>query len=202
MSDQAQIPPSSKSGGSCLDHGAFALAWLDHDHVPRCVVADDLALLWANIAARAALAKRRDLEIREGALVTTRPQHQSELAAFVQSSGAGISTLCLPRSAGEGHLLLRAQRLSWEEQAVFGVSFFGTGEDYVHRYADLDVAFGLTPAETRVLLSLLDGLDVDHLARLHQVSVETARSHVRKIYQKTGVKSRQALFRVARPFSV
>jgi len=170
--------------------------------MPRCVVADDLAVLWANIAARSALAKRRDLEVRDGALCATRPQHQSELLAFVRSSGAGISTLCLPRSGGEGHLLLRAQRLSWSEEPAYGVSFFGTGEDYVHRYADLDVAFGLTQAENKVLLSLLDGHDAEQLARLLDVSVETVRSHIRKIYQKIGVRSREALFRVAMPFSL
>lgn len=195
-------PPSPGSADLPVDHGSLALAWLDHDHMPRCVVADDLVLLWANIAARSALAKRRDLELREGALCTTRPQHQAELEAFVQSSGAGLSTLCLPRSGWKGHVLLRAQRLRWDERAAYGVSFVGTGEDYVHRYADLDVAFGLTPAENKVLLSLLDGHDVEQLALRLQVSVETVRSHVRKIYQKIGVKNREALFRVARPFSI
>lgn len=185
-----------------IDHGSLALAWLDHDYTPRCVLAGDLTLLWANIAARSALAKRRDIEIRDGALFTTRPQHQSELLAFIHSSGAGISTLCLPRSSGKGHLLLRGQRLSWADSPAFGVSFFGTGEDYVHRYADLDVAFGLTQAENKVLLGLLDGHDVEQLTRLLGVSVETVRSHIRKIYQKIGVNSREALFRVARPFSI
>jgi DNA-binding CsgD family transcriptional regulator len=198
----ARPSQSRNAGESPVDHGALALAWLDHDYTPRCVLADDLSVLWANIAARSALARRRDLEVRDGALYATKPQHQGELLAFLRSSGAGISTLCLPRSSGKGHLLLRAQRLSWSEEPAYGVSFFGTGEDYVHRYADLDVAFGLTQAENKVLLRLLDGHDVEQLAQLLEVSVETVRSHVRKIYQKIGVRSREALFRAARPFSV
>lgn len=193
--------PETKAADS-TEHGSLALAWLDHDYTPRCVLADDLTLLWANIAARSTLAKRRDIEIRDGALFTTKPQHQSELLAFIHCSGAGVSTLCFPRSSGKGHLLLRAQRLRWTDTPAYGVSFFGTGEDFAHRYADLDVAFRLTQAENKVLLSLLDGHDVDQLTRLLDVSVDTVRSHVRKIYQKIGVNSREALFRIARPFSV
>jgi DNA-binding CsgD family transcriptional regulator len=198
----ARHAPSREAGESAADHGPLALAWLDHDYMPRCVLADDLTVLWANIAGRSALAKRRDLEVRDGALYATKAQHQGELLAFVRSSGAGISTLCLPRFGGNGHLLLRAQRLSWSEEPAYGVSFFGTGDDYVHTYADLDVAFGLTHAENKVLLRLLDGHDAEQLARLLDVSVETVRSHIRKIYQKIGVRSREALFRVAMPFSL
>jgi DNA-binding CsgD family transcriptional regulator len=144
----------------------------------------------------------RDLEVREGALFATDPHHQDDLLNFIRSSGAGISTLCLPRSGGSGHLLLRAQRLTWSEESAYGVTFSGTGADYVHRYADLDAAFSLTQAENNVLLHLLDGYDVKQLAGRLEVSVETVRSHIRKIYQKTGVNGREALFRLVRPFSV
>jgi len=183
-------------------HAILALTWLDHDLLPRCVVADDMSLLWANLAGRAALARRRDLEVRAEIVSATNQAYQQALHSFVLGSGAGVATYCLPRVDGDGHLLIRAQRLDWTDTPAFGILFSGTGSDHVQRYANLDVAFGLTHAEHRVLLELLDGQDVDRLARKHQVSVETTRSHIRKIYQKLGVNTREAMFRKARAFGI
>ena len=68
------------------------------------------------------------------------------------------------------------------------------------RYADLDMVFGLTRTEHRVLLDLLDGRDAVGLSELRGTSVETARTHIRRIYEKMAVGSREELCRRAAPF--
>src|SRR3546814_2054820 len=46
--------------------GVWALSWLDCDRVPRIMLSSNLMILWANAAARSALARRRDIENRSG----------------------------------------------------------------------------------------------------------------------------------------
>jgi DNA-binding CsgD family transcriptional regulator len=180
----------------------LALAWIDHDVRARLIVDHRLLILWANATARASLARRQDLETRGGVLSTTQPAGQFALLDFIVDSGAGVSSIALPRPSGDGHLLVRAQRVCWEGYGRFGISFVGTGNDFTARYGSLDEAFRLTPSEHEVLLALLDGHDVDKVAENRRVSVETIRSQVRQIYAKLEVKTREGLFRRALPFLI
>ncbi len=177
-----------------------ALSWIDHDISPRLIVNDELGILWANTAARSALAQRKDLLTRAGVLSTRHASRQVELSDFILRSGVGISCWTCPRDDGDGHLLVRAQRISWEDEGLFGVSFVGSGGDFVPRYANLDNAFGLTPSEHEVLVKLLDGYDPDMIALARGVSLDTVRSQVRQIYAKLEVKTREGLFRRTLPF--
>jgi LuxR family maltose regulon positive regulatory protein len=63
-------------------------------------------------------------------------------------------------------------------------------------------AFGLTSAELRVLKSLSAGETAQETAGDLKVSVDTVRTHIRRVYQKVGVNSREALFTRVRPFMV
>src|SRR3546814_4435442 len=84
--------------------------------------------------------------------------------------------------------------------AVFGVTFFGSGSEFRTQYEELDRIFGVTKAEQHVLADLLGGHDADHISKMRQISVETVRSHIRAIYSKVGVRSREALFHKLQPF--
>jgi DNA-binding CsgD family transcriptional regulator len=195
------IPLSLQSDSHQLDQVAeLALSWIEYDVRPRVILDSSLFIIWANAAARAALARQRDIENRGGLFATCNSHHQAELGNFITSSGASLSSWHMPRSKGDGHLLIRAQRIAWAGEGIFGVTFHGSGSDYSERYANLDSVFGLTKSEHKVLTDLLDGHEVERLAKLHGVSVETTRSHVRSIYSKLGVSSREALFHKVRPF--
>jgi DNA-binding CsgD family transcriptional regulator len=195
--DTFEAPPAGENLASTL-----ALTWIEHDLMPRVIVADDLAILWGNIAARSLLARKRDIEARLGVLATVDRPKQAALAAFVTLSEVAISSWALRRADGDGHLLFRAQRIDWHGGGMFGVSFFGSGAEFQVRYADLDIIFGLTRAEHRVLLDMLEGLDAEHLAEIHAVSIETTRTHIRNIYAKLQVRSREALFYRLRPYRI
>jgi len=79
------------------------------------------------------------------------------------------------------------------------VTFFGSGSDFQSTYADLDRVFQLTKAQLGTL-DLLGGHDADTVARLRNISVETVRTHIRVIYSKIGVSSREALFHTLQPY--
>jgi DNA-binding CsgD family transcriptional regulator len=170
--------------------------------MPRVIVGDDLAILWSNVAARSLLAHKRDLEERNGILATTDRSKQAALGGFVTLSEVAVSTWAFARADGDGHLLFRAQRIDWRGGGMFGVGFFGSGSDFQVRYADLDTIFGLTKAEHRVLLDMLEGFEADRLSEIHAVSIETTRTHIRNIYAKLQVRSREALFHRLLPYRV
>lgn len=180
----------------------LALYWIDRDLMPRVIVADDLAILWSNVAGRALLAQKRDLEERNGILATVDRSRQPALAQFITRSEVAVSSWAFKRSDGDGHLLFRAQRIDWGGGGMFGICFFGSGSEFHVRYADLDTVFGLTPAEHRVLLDMLEGFEADRLSEIHAVSIETTRTHIRNIYAKLQVRSREGLFHRLRPYRI
>ena len=191
------------AGADGFDPAAeLALAWIEHDLMPRAIVTDDLAILWTNVAARSFLAARRDLEERGGLMCTVDRSKQAALVKFVISSEVAISSWALKRSDGDGHLLFRAQRIDWRGGGMFGVGFFGSGSEFHVRFADVDTVFGLTPAENRVLLDMLEGFDAQRLSEIHAVSIETTRTHIRNIYAKLQVRSREGLFHRLRPYRI
>lgn len=181
---------------------ALALNWIEHDLMPRVIVAEDLAILWSNIAGRSLLAQKRDLEERNGILSTVDRSKQPALTGFVTACEVAVSSWALKRSDGDGHLLFRAQRIDWRGGGMFGVGFFGSGSEFQVRYVDLDAIFGLTRAEHRVLLDMLEGFEADRLAEIHAVSIETTRTHIRNIYAKLQVRSREGLFHRLRPYRI
>jgi len=66
--------------------------------------------------------------------------------------------------------------------------------------ADLEPVFGVTPAEQRILLLMLQGQSVKEIAGDLHKSVLTVRTHVKRLYAKLGVQSREQLFARIGPF--
>src|SRR5215471_10577897 len=56
--------------------------------------------------------------------------------------------------------------------------------------------FGLTPAEIRLCIALSKGKSVEEYAREAGISSNTARTHVKRIYSKTGVRRQSELVRL------
>jgi DNA-binding CsgD family transcriptional regulator len=100
-------------------------------------------------------------------------------------------------------LLFRALEVHRDsERRYLGIVFYRSGSEFKARYADLEKVFQLTAAEHRVLLKLLDGQTADEIAELLRVSIETTRSHIRQIYLKLSVTSREGMFSRLRPYRI
>lgn len=63
--------------------------------------------------------------------------------------------------------------------------------------AGLQHTYGWTPSETKVAMALVEGLKVADIARRHGTTVNTVRSQVRLLLQKTGVSNQAGLVKVA-----
>jgi DNA-binding CsgD family transcriptional regulator len=63
----------------------------------------------------------------------------------------------------------------------------------------LDKVFRLTASEHRILMLMLDGLTAEELSQRLGSSLDTVRTHIRNIYGKLKVTSREGLFSRLRP---
>ena len=70
-------------------------------------------------------------------------------------------------------------------------------DDWLHAIERL---FRLTRRQRDVLALLVSGVAAETLADELDITVDNARTHIRTIYQKLGVKSREELFAKVRPF--
>lgn len=66
----------------------------------------------------------------------------------------------------------------------------------------LSLLFDLTPAETRVFLLIVEGLDLPEIAAQLSISRATAKTHLGRIYTKTGKNNRVDLARLAQAIAL
>jgi DNA-binding CsgD family transcriptional regulator/PAS domain-containing protein len=161
------------------------------------------AILYANTAAEELL---RDGEFicQEGRVLRARdPSAAHELREAVllaarDETGIGSIGLAIRLGSPSGppvfaHVLPLSGsdlRTRLQPQAVAAV-FVSSPPDERAGAEAVAAAFGLTPAETRVMTSLLSGRTLAETAAALSVAVTTARTHLDSIFAKTGV-TRQA----------
>lgn len=166
---------------------------------PCIVVMDgDRRLLQASPGARRLLAHCRSLRLVHGVLCAETNAEGARLAAAFRAVIGGEAgertvrlghgsaqldiTLALIEGAAEGRQVIATVRLVAQ-----------------HRTAQLDDAahrFGLTPAEARLLDILCTGVSVPQAAMRLGVARTTARTHLQRIFDKSGARRQSDLQRL------
>ena len=90
-------------------------------------------------------------------------------------------------------------------RAGYGKQLSASAAIFVHNQPSFDdglvttlaAAFGLTGAEARVLSALLEGLSLSETASRFQISVNTVRWHLKRLFEKTSTKRQSDLIRLA-----
>lgn len=183
--------------------GDVALAWLSQDPRARMIVSDTLELLWANAAARHVLAGSGGLSVVGGrCLHFDDPGAAGRFASFIRDTAETMTTLAIAFSRPPGHYLFRGWRLACNEPPLSCLELSLDTEEFASHYSDFDRVFGLTPAEHGVVVEIMDGRSAAEIAARHRISIVTVRSHIKKIYVKIGVVSREQLFGRLRPFRI
>lgn len=181
--------------------GRYMIAWANLEWSARMIITRHRKVLWGNDAALRLMQDGGDLRVGSGALVLADTAQMETFSAFIRRATVETSSWCYLRPAPDDPILFRAQLLpdkSTEE--VIGLTFHAAGADFPMEWADFSPAFNLTPGEHRVVLRLLEGDDADSAADFLRLSIETVRTHIRHVYAKLGVGSREQLFRAVAPF--
>ncbi|GAA0728901.1 helix-turn-helix transcriptional regulator [Sphingomonas japonica] len=184
------------------DLATLALAWLGADSRPRLIVAADLQVLWSNRPASQQLGDDAGVVLRDGALAFASATAQRDFTDFIEALGEELGTVSIPYPDRSAHLLFRGRRIGVDGRSAACLEFTRDTAGFMANYSDIDRVFSLTRAEHRIVVGLLNGRTASQLATDLLISVDTVRTHVRRIYSKVGVRSREEMFSRLRPYRI
>lgn len=187
---------------SQVSAASAALCWIAAETRARVLVRSDLTVVWHNEAARDLLGPATGIGIADGSLACGATSTARTLVDYLSSLGPKLKTLAIPRDDNKARLLLRGRMVKAEDESLYAIELATDGRDIAAEYRDVDTSFGLTRAEHRVVLGMLEGRQVIALADHLCVSIDTVRTHVRRIYAKLGVGSREEMFALLASYRV
>lgn len=170
---------------------------------PLIEVDEDMRILWTNRLAQERISGHQGLAVAAGRLRARRSEHASALReavrwAFRELQGQTRLTLSLkqawPVILGEDTAGVPMHCWVHLEDGKALVSF-ADAETIARRIHQAQEIYGLSPAQIRLACLILDGHDLAGAAELLAVSVNTLRTQLRRIFDKTGVRSQAALVR-------
>jgi DNA-binding CsgD family transcriptional regulator len=161
-----------------------------------------------NAAGQAMLSERDIMEVVSGKLFATDKTVNRELYETLGAAGRGDNalgsrTVSMTSRKGEDYLT-HALPLTSGARKKAGVEYAANAAIFV-RKAQVDAPpapeviaklYGLTPSELRVLLAVFDAGGVTDIARMLGISVPTAKTHLRRLFEKTSTKRQADLVRL------
>ena len=176
---------------------------------PMVQVDDNCRVLWLNAEAQARLADHPGLALAGGRLRARKRAAGRALQAAIDWAARSLDfpqkrVSLRDRASTGGALPVLADLgaevptiLCWVTPADGMVLVtFDDAASAEHRILAAGVIFGLSPAQQRLARLLIDGHDLAAAAKTLAVSVNTARTQLQRIFDKTGVHTQSALVRV------
>lgn len=182
----------------------YLAAWTETFRTPAFVCSSEYHVLWSNSAA-ITMFEAGEPFLLSGSRLQVADKAQ---AASFQSFIADLESKTEPgawiyRADHEASLLIRGDAVRVQGQApAVGLMIYATGAQARYVWGDFGRLLGLTSAETGVVKRLVGGETVDIIAENLIVSVETIRTHIRRIYNKLNISSREQLIFLINPFQV
>lgn len=184
--------PSNVEAARYFDHRAAT------SRSAEMLVTAELELLWSNAAALALMSRRGPVSLSDNRLILPLRRQEDSLRVFLSEldEGAGVWALKV-----EDGWLVRAETITPPDAPpAWLLTWQAMADADRYLWSDVGAHLRLTPSETRILRRLVDGLTVDEAANELAVSVQTVRTHVRRIYAKLGVSNRERLFAAVLPY--
>ena len=121
----------------------------------------------------------------------------------------GTQAIAVPLMAGEQRLIAHVLPLTSGARRKVGLSSAAVAAIFVRR-AELDTPatpeviariYGLTPSELRVLLAVFESGGVPNIAEALGISEATAKTHLRRLFEKTGTERQADLVKLVAGFA-
>lgn len=180
------------------------LGFLDSESIPSDAAMLKLSaegkVLWQSPAAEEAVATSDDLVIRNGRLRIRDGRLDQKLQAAIAWAG-GLDTAVMSSRGAVPILIERGEGLPTQICWVIGeggMIFFSLDHTGLSQ-ARLDMAaviYGLSPAQKQLAGHVAQGLSLPDIARAMGITANTARTHLNRVFEKTGVHNQAALVRV------
>lgn len=177
-----------EAGGSALpDLGTFLEAF----DVAHCLLAQDRRLLTANVHAQAIIRSGDWMTVGADDIVVPAPHLKGPLDAAIRRGGRTM--LLIPDAKTDQIAAIRVSAGLGLIHLVIRPNVIERRNGYV---VDFTTAYDLTNAEKRVAAELATSKTLAEIAETLGVSLETIRTHKRRIYLKMNVTSRSGLFEI------
>lgn len=202
-----QFPPSQTLTPHQLHQGEavaerYRSAWLANATTAVVLVLTDLSVVWANPRA-AQLEEQGLIRLTAGYLSFQDAATTSGLLSFVKRTTLGPAAWVAEEVEG-GHLIVRGEAsepAGWPGGVALTFRITSSPDDYV-LWADMQAPLGLTKAEIVIVKRLISGDRAEDIAADTPVTLETVRTHIRRIYLKLNVGTREQLFAKILPFRI
>lgn len=178
------------------DLQALLARWIETDRQARLIVSNDLRPVWLSAAAEEMLSQPDGVLYCNGRLRPRSPNVDRELRSLVTEATKDVATHCITDARTGEHVVLSTMRV--DEMVVITLRRPEHREPL--RLINLRQAFGLTDAEHAVAERLMNGRTAEATAEELGVGIETIRTHIKRIYAKLEVCSREALFHRLRSY--
>ncbi|MEM6325100.1 MAG: LuxR C-terminal-related transcriptional regulator [Pseudomonadota bacterium] len=188
-------------------YASFILRGHQSDHADRVAVDANGNILIATDRARAALSNHPGLQVSNGRLRAKRPSWDKVLQAGLKDAAALHGYCQHYRFATQHGRAFRLPVVLGEDDeggitvcllsVRDGVTFveLQSDTDFDHRLAAAKAVFGLSDGQVSLARHVVNGDTLTRAAAELGISVNTARTHLTRMYEKTGVHSQTSLVR-------
>lgn len=194
-------------------HGVWAQGQRDAQ-TPSIEVSENCEVIWMNPIALERLKDFPGLQISQGILRASRP-HWDELlreqvlkaheltsfAKYNRAASEGGGSVTFPVVLGEDHdgvLLICWVKVSDGRLYVL----FGANSNLEQQIEVAQVVYGLSDAQTGIVRLIANGMEMAAISTELSVSTNTVKTHLKRVFEKVGVKSQVDLLRRLVSFSV
>ncbi|WP_219218552.1 helix-turn-helix transcriptional regulator [Variovorax boronicumulans] len=195
--------------GRARESGRASQALLDVIPKPLMVLSHSGEVLHANAAGAALLSQNVWAGVRHGKLVRLGQLDAYAVAASLQHVRLGLLQTHVLWKHGADELGASATarlvpleennacRVAWPQAVALLLIDEPQEDPQARRMERIAAQYRLTQAERRLADALVDGLTLAEFAERHGISVHTVRTHLRNIFDKTGLSRQADLIRLA-----
>jgi DNA-binding CsgD family transcriptional regulator len=170
---------------------------LDRIRIGTVLLGAEGEVLLCNRMAQAVLDENDGLGLAGGRLVPSSRAAARELARLLQQEPGQGGAFQIPREAPRRPLSLLVTPLAADSSSASYVVFIGDPDRSVDTGARvLTRLYDLTPRESRIAGLLVQGRSLDEAAGELGITVATARSHLKRVFQKTQTRGQSDLVRL------
>lgn len=174
--------------------------WLEQVSISLFLVSDDLRVIWANASGRSLM---KQLGLRLDSFGAIRGNTREVESAVQNSRRLLLHTIAGRASWKNGTTMLSLAdypkgQIQLYSLSINGMSLIGcavtTAGSEAKDLSELLTEYGLTSTEKKVVRMLTRGATASEIARTNGSSLLTIRTHIKRIYAKMGVHSREKMF--------
>jgi DNA-binding CsgD family transcriptional regulator len=175
--------------------------WLSASRHARLICDYEQRVLWHNANLKRVLEEDVGIKLEREQFLLTDRKAQSAFADFIQSPDLDHTAFRLCTSNDACDHIVQCKRLrSGPNGDAFGLRIICAHDALESDFRDFETTFNLTKQESLVCRQILQGKTVQELVQDQRKSPDTVRFHIKNIYQKLEVSSREAFFAKLRMF--